>query len=98
MTSGYKPTGFPRGRPRKGEIRPYSPNAANQQCYREGHREHWLEKNREYQANWRANNLERAREIGRNSRRHAKLWAADMPAKAIAEHATSLNKELHNVC
>jgi hypothetical protein len=74
MSSNYKPTGFPRGRRRKGEVRPFSPNAEKQQRYRSTHRDHWLEKNREYQAAWREENYERSNEIARNARLCKKMW------------------------
>jgi len=76
MTHTY--SGYPAGRPRKGEIRPL--NEATLTRY------HWLEnlsideyynhlkKRREYNTLYRANNPERFREYGRAYRLRAKAW------------------------
>ena len=87
-TSTYKPTGYPRGRPRKGELRPISPQAEACAEWRAKNYDHWLEKNREYQANWRAKNLERSREISRGTRIRKKKWDADHVRNEFVEKAS----------
>jgi hypothetical protein len=91
-----KPTGFPRGRPRKGEIRPVTPGGLASAKWREENYELYLKRNREYSVKWRAKNPERAREIGQSYRNRARLWKNDVVAHAIADHVARLNMELHN--
>lgn len=70
----YK-TGFSRARPRIDEPpRPQSANAKLQADYRARHAndEAYLEKRREYSRNWRLKNLERSKEISRESARRKK--------------------------
>jgi len=62
-------TGFKPGRPRNGELRLVSPNAVSIQEWREKNKEKYREYQREYQAAWRLQNLDRSREIGRESMR-----------------------------
>ena len=74
----YQPTGYPRGRPRKGEIRPPSPNAINIAKYRKRRHERdpeWKAVLAAQQAEWKANNSERSKEISRNTKIRAKSWA-----------------------
>lgn len=67
-------TGFPPGRPRKGELRPVSVGALKCQAWRMKNLEYYREKNRMYQRIWRSNNLERSREIKRNSDKRKRAW------------------------
>jgi hypothetical protein len=83
----YEKTGFPRGRPRKGELRPASPNAENQARWRAKNAEYYRVINRNYQSEWVAANPERAREIKRNTYLRKKLWEKDQEVKKLAEKA-----------
>jgi hypothetical protein len=60
-------TGYPRGRPRQGELRPPSAGAIAIAKYRKDHLEEQREYNRIKQAEWRANNRDRSNEISRNT-------------------------------
>jgi hypothetical protein len=90
----YKPTGFPRGRPRKGEFRPRSPRAESIMKWRKKNYEYWLEKNREYQANWRSTNRERSKEISRNCYVRKKAWILDPNRSAFIKLAEN---EFHRI-
>jgi hypothetical protein len=90
----YQKTGYPRGRPRKGELRPVSKNAARCQLWRQEHLDHWREKNREYQANWRAANLERSNEIARNTYHRKKAWDKIPDAKILVEKTKMIMETL----
>lgn len=59
-------TGFGRGRPRIGEVRPVSKLATYANNYRENN-DDWKEYNRIKQAEWATNNPERVKEIKRDS-------------------------------
>lgn len=77
MTTNYKKTGYPRGRPRKGEIRPPSPNAiacANYRARRLAVEPEWREVLNEYQSKWRASNLDRSRAQKRAANLRKKAW------------------------
>jgi hypothetical protein len=83
----YKPTGYPRGRPRKGELRPTSPAAVKLAEWRERNYDHWIETNREYQREWRAKNPERSKEIDRNAQIRKKKWEAEPKKSAFVQIA-----------
>ena len=72
--SKYVPTGYPTGRPRRGEVRPLTAKMKALRAWRAANREHVLEQNREHQRKWRANNPERYAEIQRNVRLRKKQW------------------------
>lgn len=77
MPSNYKPTGYPRGRPRKGEIRPPSPNAiycANYRKARLAQEPDWKKHLAKLQADWRVANLERSRAQKRACYARKKAW------------------------
>jgi len=67
-------TGRPRGRPRTGVHRKQGINAKRQSAYRKKNKNNpvFFEKCRKLQSNWKSENLERSREIGRLSARRAK--------------------------
>lgn len=68
--SSYKKTGYPRGRPRAGEIRPISLHAERMRKYRERRLigdPGWYEVLAAQTRKWRANNPERANEIARDT-------------------------------
>lgn len=67
MTTNHKPTGYPKGRPRLGEVRPTTPGGIESKQWREANPELYLERNREYTRRWRANNYERVIEIEKNT-------------------------------
>jgi hypothetical protein len=76
--NSYEKTGFPRGRPRFGEIRPLSVNAVKCSTWLERK----LKKDPKYakvlakrQRDWRNKNLERAREISRQTWARRKQWS-----------------------
>lgn len=94
--SGHKPTGFSRGRPRKGELRPPTPGGLWSAKWREENPELYLERNKQYVAKFRKENLERVLEIERNARIRAKLWKANQEINAIAEQAMHAIKEVIN--
>lgn len=71
---GRKPTGWAKGRPRKGEIRPATDGGLWQAKYKEDHSEYVLLYQREYQRIWRENNRARHNEISRNALQRKKLW------------------------
>lgn len=63
-------TGYPTGRPRKGEIRPPNKNAVYQKIYqhkRKNNDKNYKNQLAVYQYFWRLMNLERSREIKRDS-------------------------------
>lgn len=93
----YQPTGYKPGRPRKGEIRPPSPNAIAVAEYRKRRHERdpeWSTKLAEYQANWVANNQDRSREIARDSNRRRKSWEKfeNQPDEMVETMKRSLSK------
>lgn len=67
-------TGYPRGRPRFGEVRPPSKNAMILAAWRERAGEAYRKYNREYQRMWAANNPERTREIKKGALLRKKAW------------------------
>lgn len=69
-------SGFPRGRPRKGEIRPPSIGAISQAKYRADNPELAAERNRIAQAKWQSENPEKRREKGKAYRARCAAWAA----------------------
>ena len=75
--STYKPTGFPKGRPRNGEIRPATPGGVHQKEFRAERKDDPEYKNQRalYSQLWKLANSERSREISRNSYRRAKTWS-----------------------
>jgi hypothetical protein len=83
----YTPTGYPRGRPRKGELRPTSPAAVKLAEWRERNYDHWIEMNREYQREWRAKNPERSKEISRGTRIRKKKWEEEPKKSAFVRLA-----------
>lgn len=74
--SSYKPTGFPVGRPRNGEIRPETPQSIAAAKYREDNRYWLLALNRVRVAEWRAANPERALQHSRNKAARDKAYCA----------------------
>jgi len=73
----YDSTGYPRGRPRLGELRPPSLNAIRHANWLDNR----LKKDPEYksvlakrQADWKIRNLDRSREISRLTARRRKNW------------------------
>lgn len=74
----YVPTGYKPGRPRKGEVRPASPNAIAMAEYRARRKLRdptWLAKLAADQRRWYHANLERGREISRGVALRKKRWA-----------------------
>lgn len=71
-----KHTGFPVGRPRKGEIRPATPGASRQKEYREKYRNSQKYKDVQamYQQFWRLSNPDRSNEIKRTSVTRQITW------------------------
>ena len=68
-------TGFPRGRPRKGEVRPPSPNAIRTAEYRKARLANDPEFRKTlnaYNKKWREENPERWKEIGREKNQRRK--------------------------
>lgn len=79
-------TGFPTGRPRKGELRPLSKRAEYAKAYRQrriAEDPSYLIKLAQQQADWRAANLERSREIAQGVRLRRKMWQTTVAAKAV---------------
>ncbi len=72
--SNYVPTGYPRGRPRKGEIRPLSKPAKWQRKWRAENPELARKKSRVESAKWRAENPERYAMHQRNYLLRKKGW------------------------
>ncbi|WP_407305335.1 hypothetical protein [Acinetobacter sp.] len=69
------PTGFPKGRPRTGEIRPLSVNAIKMAEYRKNRQAcdpTYKDAHNTRTSAWQAKNPERAREIARNSYKRRK--------------------------
>ena len=67
-------SGFPRGRPRKGEVRPPNISAISQAKYRADNPTLSAERNLEAQTKWREANLEKARAQKRAAYRRKKGW------------------------
>lgn len=67
-------SGFPMGRPRKGEVRPPSIGAISQAKYRADNPALSAERNLDAQTKWREANLERARAQKRAAYRRKKAW------------------------
>jgi hypothetical protein len=79
MTAAYKPTGFPRGRPRKGEIRPPTPGGIRAAAYRVkrlAEDPEYAEKLAEAQRKWYWNNHERVLKQKRDYLHRKNTWAA----------------------
>jgi hypothetical protein len=76
----HKPTGYSKGRPRKGEVRPPTPGGLYQAKLRAKRRaeneEYWKAYYAGQQAIWVANNPERQQAISRGSYIRAKGWKA----------------------
>ncbi len=72
-----KPTGFPIGRPRKGEHRPLTLKIISQRASRARSKlkPGWLEKQAERQRNWVAANYEKDRARRRRQAARNKAWA-----------------------
>lgn len=70
----YKPTGYPTGRPRKGEIRPETKQGKACREWRERNREKNLEMQRMYNQKFREEQPERWAEIQRGVRLRKKGW------------------------
>lgn len=72
----YTPTGYSKGRPRKGEIRPITPGGAHQSERRAKLKdsEEYKSIQAMYQQFWKLANYDRSKEIARNSRRRKKSW------------------------
>jgi hypothetical protein len=68
-------SGFPPGRPRKGEVRPPSIGAISQAKYRADNPVLSAERNLEAQTKWRESNLERARAQKRAAYKRKKSWS-----------------------
>lgn len=100
--SNYKPTGFPRGRPRQGEIRPPSPAAQRHARYiqkRLATDPFFREQLNEYQRQWVKNNPMRAKEIAKATNLRKRKWkkanAVDIPAQMVGNiliEATNVGK------
>lgn len=73
----YKPTGFPPGRPRKGELRPLTINGVYQAKYREKMRQDpkWLLHQALYQQLRRLEYPESYKKIAKNYRIRSKIWS-----------------------
>jgi hypothetical protein len=71
-----RPTGYSRGRPRKGEIRPGTGGGAKQTKYRAAHKDdpEWKHIRAMYQQFWYYANRDRAQEIARNCYYRKKSW------------------------
>lgn len=69
-------SGFPRGRPRKGEVRPPSIGAIEQAKYRADNPELSAVRNLEAQTKWREANLKKARAQKRSAYKREKAWAS----------------------
>lgn len=72
-------TGYSRGRPRNGESRPVSPKGEYAKAYRKKRLEqdpNYALELAEMQANWKAQNPERSREINKNTATRKKQWDA----------------------
>lgn len=75
----YVPTGFPRGRPRKGELRPQTYGAKKQAEWRAKQKaanDLYLLEQALYQQFWRLENIEKRRAQARAYYYRRKSWAA----------------------
>lgn len=94
MASAYKPTGYPKGRPRKGEIRPPTPGGLKQRRFRESQvkklgREAFNKLRADYQRRWRDDHLERAWEISRSSYLRRRAWeTVDVAATTLTDKSS----------
>ena len=71
-----KPTGYSKGRPRKGEIRPVTLGGVKQTKYRTAHKDdpEWKHIQAMYHQFWYYANRDRAQEIARNNYYRKKSW------------------------
>ena len=76
MASSHKPTGFPRGRPRKDEIRPPTPGAIYQAKLRAKRKKdkNWLAIQAMYQQFWHLANPGKAKEYRKKSKQREVHW------------------------
>ena len=73
----YTKTGYPTGSPLKGKVRPPNKNAVTQKKYQHARKKADPEYRIQlavYQKLWRLSNLERSKEISKNSRIRNKFW------------------------
>ena len=89
-------SGFPLGRPRRGEVRPPSIGAIAQAKYRAENPELSAERNRIAQAKWQAANPEKRREKGKAYRARKAAWnslkSIDKVEKQIAKARKTADK------
>lgn len=85
-------SGFPLGRPRKGEIRPPSIGAIEQAKYRADNPVLAAERNRIAQAKWYSENREKKREASKACRARKKGWNSLKAVKKVENQISKARK------
>ena len=85
-------SGFPVGRPRRGEVRPPSIGAIAQAKYRAENPELSAERNRIAQAKWQAANPEKRREATKAYRTRRDAWASLKSAEKVEKQIAKARK------